>query len=511
MKRWSYIVLFALGLIVQLAVAAFQTIPGYLDADYYFMGGKQLVEGKGFTEPFIWNYLDDPQGIPHPSHGYWMPLASLVAAAGMALTGQTTYQAGRLGFILLAALVPPLTAFLAYDYTKRPALAWTSGLLAVFPIFHTAFLPVPDNYGIYMLAGGLYFLAAQRRGAAFILGLLSGVFTLARTDGLLWLALTFLFLYLHGRDERKKTGLILLDYVFAMGGFLLVMGPWYLRNLSVYGALMSPSGSRALWLTNYEETFTYPASNLSMQNWLASGWKAILNVRLWSLGNNLQTLVAAQGGLILFPFILGGMWIERRDRRVQIAFLGWMALLGVMTVVFPFAGARGSFFHAGAALQPLFWTLAPIGLDAVVTWARQRGRFTPDAFVVFRLALVMVAAILSAWVVWVRVIQPGWQEGELAYPAVETFLVERGISPHAPIIALSAPGYTMMTGRPAYAQPATDGQGLLDLAEHYDLHYFAFEAQGKLKPLRDLYDHPQAYPQFEYLGEVNDIRIFHIP
>lgn len=511
MNRRSYLILFILGLLVQIAVAALQTIPGYLDADYYFMGGKQLVEGQGFTEPFIWNYLDDPQGIPHPSHGYWMPLASLVAAAGMALTGQVTYQAGRIGFILMAALVPPLTAHLAFRFSKKTALAWTSGLLAVFPIFHTPFLPVPDNYAIYMLGGGLFFLAADRKKPGFWLGLLAGVFTLARTDGLLWLGLTFLLLYLRGGDERQGLGLTMRDGLLALAGFLLIMGPWYLRNLSVYGALMSPSGSRALWLTNYEETFIYPASNLSMENWLATGWGAILKVRLWSLGNNLQTLAAAQGGLVLFPFILAGMWAERKDRRVQIGFLAWMALLLVMTMVFPFAGARGSFFHAGAALQPLFWTLAPIGLDSAVSWARRRGRFTPEAFVVFRIALVMVAAILSVWVVWARVIQPGWGEGEQEYPAVEAFLIGQGVPTGEPVIALSAPGYTMMTGRPAYAQPATDLDGLLALADLYDLHYFVFEAQGRLKPLRGLYDNPQNYPPFEFLGEVNGIRIFHIP
>lgn len=511
MKRSAYLILFLLGLAVQVVVAAFQTIPGYLDADYYFMGGMQLAEGRGFTEPFIWNYLDDPQGIPNPSHGYWMPLASLVTALGMIVTGQTTYAAGRLGFILLAALVPPLTVYAAWSYTQKSALAWTSGLLAVFPVFHTAFMPVPDNYAIYMLTGGLYFLAAGRKRTGFWLGLLSGVFTLARTDGLLWLALTFLLLYLRGRDEKQPFVYVLRECALALGGFFILMGPWYLRNLSVYGAPMSPSGSRALWLTNYEETFTYPASDLSMENWLASGWAAILRVRLWALGNNLQTLAAAQGGLVLFPFILIGMWIEHRDRRVQIGFLAWMALLAVMTAIFPFAGARGSFFHAGAALQPLFWIIAPIGLDAAVGWARRRGRFTPEAFVVFRAALVMVAAILSAWVVWVRVIQPGWGEGELEYPAVEAFLVSRGVPAGEPVIVLSAPGYTMMTGRPAFAQPATDVQGLLALAARYDLHYFVFEAQGRLKPLEDLYDNPQAYDALTYLGEVNEIRIFKIP
>jgi hypothetical protein len=94
---------------------------------------------------------------------------------------------------------------------------------------------------------------------------------------------------------------------------------------------------------------------------------------------------------------------------------------------------------------------------------------------------------------------------------VEAFLVDRGIQGDEPVIALSAPGYTMMTGRPAYAQPATDVQGLLDMAEHYGLHYFVFEAQGRLKPLRDLYDNPQNYRQFDYLGEVNETRVFRIP
>ena len=69
----------------------------------------------------------------------------------------------------------------------------------------------------------------------------------------------------------------------------------------------------------------------------------------------------------------------------------------------------------------------------------------------------------------------------------------------------------MLTGRPAYAQPYGDVNTLLAVAERYSIHYFAFEAQGRLKPLRDVYDHPQAYDQLEFLGEVNGTRIFKIP
>ena len=118
-----YIFLFVLGLAVALGIASLQETPGYLDSDYYFVGGLQLVEGKGFAEPFLWNYLDNPVGLPHPSHTYWLPLSSILAAISMFVSGQHTYEGARLIFILLAAFIPPLTARLAWDVTNNRALA----------------------------------------------------------------------------------------------------------------------------------------------------------------------------------------------------------------------------------------------------------------------------------------------------------------------------------------------------------------------------------------------------
>ena len=42
MTRKDYAILFFIGLAVQLVVAHFQSLPGYMDADYYFGGGLQL-------------------------------------------------------------------------------------------------------------------------------------------------------------------------------------------------------------------------------------------------------------------------------------------------------------------------------------------------------------------------------------------------------------------------------------------------------------------------------------
>ena len=158
MSRRSLLLLFLLGLAVPLGIAQFQSLPGYMDSDYYFGGGVQLARGNGFTELYLWNYLADPRGLPTPSHAYWMPLASILAAAGMWLTGQTTFASARIGFILLAALVPPLTSLLAFRLTSNRAASLLSGLLACFPIYYAPFLPVPDNYAIYMLLSIAFFL-----------------------------------------------------------------------------------------------------------------------------------------------------------------------------------------------------------------------------------------------------------------------------------------------------------------------------------------------------------------
>jgi hypothetical protein len=72
-----------LALIVGGAMAAVIRHPGYTDAYYYFNAGQRLAQGNGLTDAAIWTYIGAPAGLPIPSHLYWMPLASLVAAGGL--------------------------------------------------------------------------------------------------------------------------------------------------------------------------------------------------------------------------------------------------------------------------------------------------------------------------------------------------------------------------------------------------------------------------------------------
>ena len=378
-----YLLLALLGLALLSLVSAFQSAPGYMDADYYYAGGLQLARGHGFSEPFLWNYLDNPGGIPHPSHAYWMPLASLLAALGASLFGPGSWTAGRIGFLLVGAAVPPLTAALAWRFTSRRNLALISGLLAIFSAFYLPFLPVTDTFGLYMLLGGIFFLllielySSSRRLAvpylAGLLGLTAGLMHLTRADGVLWLLLALIAI-LFGRQRAQPWRGSLAASAAALGGYLLVMGPWFVRNYLAFGMPLGPGGARMLWLKSYDELLIYPASRLSFATWWESGIASILKARLWALGINLQRTLAEQGEIFLLPFIALGLWHYRREKTILVVGLGWLLTFAAMTLAFPFAGARGGFFHSAAAFQPVWWVLAPVGFDRAVEWtSRNRG------------------------------------------------------------------------------------------------------------------------------------------
>jgi hypothetical protein len=358
-----------------------------------------------------------------------------------------------------------------------------------------------------------FLLCTDRRPRTYLfLGLIAGLLTLARSDGLLWIVLTILLILWRFILDRK-VGPASISFVLALIGFFLIMGPWIWRDEQIYGTFFAPGGHYLLWLKTYDETFAYPADQLTMQSWLAQGWQTILNVRLEALRMNLLNAFAAQGGIFLFPFMLIGIWRYRKDERVQFASLVWVGLLLVMTFIFPFAGPRGGFFHSGAALQSLWWSLAPLGLESTVTAVRRRGWLSPQAFDVFRVALIGIAVLMTGFIFYLRILQPGWGEDEQIYPMVETFLQQNGITPKDVVMVRNPPGYYLMTGRSAIVIPYGDETSLLEVARRFDARFVAIEAAGAAGPIKVVYDN-SGDASLRFLGEINEpnnvTRIFEI-
>jgi hypothetical protein len=515
LHRREYLFLLAGALLVAAVIAALQPVPGYMDADYYYAGGMQLAGGHGFTESIIWNYLDNPQGLPHPSHSYWYPLASMIAAGGMLLTGKIDFLSARIGFILMAALAPLAVAALAYRITRKRQLALFSGILAIFSGFYLPFIVTTDNYSLYMLVGALYFLMLDRLTLrkTILLGVLAGLMNLARGDGLLWLPLTLLAVTVLTYRQAQAVSLrarilrSVSNGLLALLGYLLVMGAWMARSLVVFGTLLPPGSGHLLWMTSYNQLFSFTPGAYTFQSWLANGLPSALQARAGAIWQNLNTGLVAQGLLILVPLIMVGAWKNRHLFIVQLGVFGWIMMFLAESLLFPFASVRGGFFHAGTAFQPLWFALAPFGLDAWLARVFRNKRAPGPIPTLFQLTLVVIVIVFSGILVKMRVIDQGWNEGEYLYQKADRILVEQGARPDEVVMARNPPAYFIMTGRQAIVTPYGDVQSLLRAAQKFNARYVILEQNGIPLPLEDLYEHPENYPEFVFLGALGDNHI----
>jgi hypothetical protein len=517
-NRRDYLFLLILALIVPLAVAALQHVPGYMDAAYYYADGTQLASGHGFQEPFIWNYLDHPKGLPHPANAYWYPMASLVAASGMVLTGTTNFISARIGFILMAALAPLVTTALAFRISGRRSLALLSGILAVFSGYYLSFIATTDNYSLYLLVGAVYFLILDRvtLPKAVLLGFLAGVLNLARGDGLLWLPMTLLVIFVITCRQSSSVpfhnrALLSLGYgLLSLAGFLLVMGAWIIRSLTVFGTVLPPGSGYTLWMTNYNQLYSFTPEIYTFQSWLAQGWQVIAKVRGEAFLQNMGTAIFAQGLIFLFPLVVIAIYHFRRMVRVKVAVFGWVLLIITESLLFPFASVNGGFFHAGTVFQPLWFALAPLGLEILVVRFSKNKNLPSQLSTIFQFSLAFVVIIFSALLVKIRVIDTGWNEGEYLYQNVDKFLVDHGAASGEIVMTRNPPAYFIMTGREAVVVPFGDVQTLIDAARKYNVGYVVLERKGAGADLVNLYAYPDQYPTLEYLGMLDETIIFHV-
>lgn len=516
MKLRDYLLLALLGLSVSMAVSTFQPVPGYMDADYYFAGGIELAVGKGFSEPYLWNYLDDPTGLPHPSHAYWMPLVSILAAVFPALVGSISWFVARIPFLLIALCIPLLTTALTYNITRQRFLALVSGILAVFSSFYLPYLTTSDSFGSYMLFGGLLFLLiAQKRSTPwlpgfvpFTLGIFVGLMHLSRADGILWLVMAFGSI-LFTLPARKNLGRTLTYLLIILSGYLLVMAPWFLRNYTIFGSILAPNASKLLWLTSYDQIFSYPASHITVSQWWQSGFEEIIRVRLWSLGLNMATTLTVQGGIFLLPLILIGIWKYRKVETIRIAVIAWLLTLVAMTFAFPFAGARGGFFHSGAAMQVIWWAMAPVGLESVIQWGTKHRRWNESkSRSVFFIGLVGLTVLMTIFISMSRI--SSWKTEFSTYKNIDQFLSAHGMSNVDVVIVSNPPGFFLASSNPAIAIPDGNMETIIALRDRFSADYLILEKGSMPSGLVTIYENPNEYSDLDYLGEMESVRVYRI-
>jgi hypothetical protein len=506
MRSRDLIVVFLAAVVINAVAAAFVVQPAFsMDAYYYFGGALQLARGHGFTEPYVWNYLSPVRALPAPSHVYWMPLPSLVAApfiaaaewlAGGGVPNATLFRAAQIPMVLLASVLPGMSYVVAQRLTGQRRHALAAAALTVFSAFYISYWSVTDSFAVFGVVASAALLVSSRavRPVEFVVaGVLCGLSHLARADGVLVLLCLFAFAFISQRSVPLSLGIRHLALLAV--GYCIIMAPWFLRNLAAVGAPLAPNGTATLWLTGYNDLFVYQPETLTFDRFLASGLATIARDKWEALTTNALSFVATQTNIFGAPLVALGLWQLRRERLMQLALLYGVTLFIVMSVAFTFPGPRGGFFHSGGALLPFVWPAAVAGLDVLVEQiARVLKHWRPEkSKPIFTGLLVLGSLGLTVAVALPKLIGPDWRnpptaQADAVYVKIGAWLRETEAG--AVTVAVNnPPAFFYHTGYSAIVIPNGSPETLLRAMGDFDARWLVLD--GNLVPeLWPLYQNP---------------------
>src|SRR5512137_2798698 len=90
---WIALGLLAAGWGIRLALAARLVFPPLDDPAFYVQTARNLAAGRGLVSDVLWSYSVPFASVTHPSHEYWMPLATFLIAPFLRLWGNSLWAA----------------------------------------------------------------------------------------------------------------------------------------------------------------------------------------------------------------------------------------------------------------------------------------------------------------------------------------------------------------------------------------------------------------------------------
>jgi hypothetical protein len=424
----------------------------------------------------------------------------------------------------MGGLLPLLAFAISWQLVGLRWQAWVAAMFTAAGSFYAAFLSQPTTFAPFAWAGGgcLLLLAVAYRTQStrylhwLLAGILAGLAHLTRADGLLFLFLGLAFLGWQMWQARSAEFPTLIRtytplLALLLGGYLLVMGGWFVHSWQVTGRPLSTVGTQSMFLTNYDDLFAYGRS-FDLNGYLAWGLGNILRSKLWALWLGVQSLIVVSGMVFLAPFIIVGWIRANRDSEgrgflrpfLRPFSLYTLILFLVLTLVFTFPGERGSIFHSSIAVWPWMAALAAYGIGVAVDWvASKLPHWKPErAKRLFSALFILIAFVVSLAIGLARLAPD---------PTIETYeRIAADIPADTKVMVGIAPAFYYHTGIPALSVPNEPIEIILEAAERYDVTYLILD-QNHPTPLRDIYTGDEQNTHIRLVATFDeDVRLYEI-
>ena len=198
------------------------------DDTFFYATGRQLARGQGYVTPLA--ALFHQPSLPTAEHPPLFPFA----LAGLSKLGIASVNAQRMFNVIAGTVTVLLVALLARRVAGRRAALIATGLSALYPAFIGADSSLMSETLFGALVAGTLLQALRWYEAptvigAGILGVLIGLATLTRSEGLLLWPLLVGPTVIRLRMQGLRLGLV------AALGCAVVLAPWVIRNAIALG------------------------------------------------------------------------------------------------------------------------------------------------------------------------------------------------------------------------------------------------------------------------------------
>lgn len=491
MRKSDLIILYFVAVLILSITLIFQSDPGYMDSEFYYLGGKQLIQGS-LEIPVVWNYLDNPTSLPNPIFSYWMPFASIVSALSMLIFG-SSFLGSRILILILAAGLAPFTYWMAVKITANRFTGFIAGSIAILSGYYLKFLTIPETILPYMFLGMLYLYFFGRIGTRnneneihsidfFILGLITGLIHLTRADGLVFfiLGLTLIvFIFLRRKNNVSKKWVF--NIIFFIGSYCLVMIFWFVSNLHFYDSIFAPATSKAFWIATYDDTFIFPASNLNFDYWFKNALELRPTQIVEAIKLNIGTFLGVQLMIMGLPLLILGLRRNINKHIVRIGILLLLMIFFLMTIIFPLAGARGGFLHSASSIQILIWIMIADGLQSFFEWGiRKRNWNLNRSQRMFGTAFIVITALFTLIiykndVIGISTRELKWEQDYKQYEKIEEIIAQKSLEKTDVIMINNPLGYYYSTGRWSIVVPNAEKDQLLEVVQLFKVKYLVLD------------------------------------